>query len=79
MMMYFCCVDAVLADGLQNVAFAEAIEEPAVAAADHGLGLFASLAARRPCEREARRPVVVVADVVLRLVAEAIAEGEVGA
>ena len=71
--------DAVLANGLQDVAFTEAIEEPSIAAADHGLGLAGAMRAGRPCEGEPRSPVGVVADVVLRLVAEAIAQREVGA
>ena len=72
-------IHAVEPDRLQHVAFAEPVIEPSVAAADHSARGFVAVRAGRPRKRKTRRPVSMVADPVLRFVAQAIAQGEVGA
>src|ERR1700761_9236896 len=62
----------------KGIGYAKALKEPSVTGAQHRLGRLLAAAIKRVGEGNARRPVVLIVDPVLRLVAETVAEGEAG-
>ena len=72
-------VDAVEQEGLFDQALIDAVVEHAEAAADHGLLPAVLGASRRPGETDARREIAMIGDVGLPFIAQAVAQGEVGA
>ena len=70
---------SVVAESLQNIIFRKAIIEPAIAAANDGLAGCFSVSAGSPCEGKPRSHVGMIANTVLRFVADAITKRKVGA
>src|SRR5580698_7505450 len=69
-------VHSIFADALEHIAFGEAVIEPAIASADHGFCLLARTR-RSPRKGQPWRPIAVVADPILCLVAKAVAQRKV--